>query len=96
MNLQVTLFDKEKKYRPISTIVKDIESMEYYKENKASVLNRAIANICHQRKTDYSTLKKQGYTQFKVREYDLEKIKHQQLVNKLKAEHQRRQQSKEQ
>ena len=40
MKLQVTLFDKNKKYKPMSTIV-EIESMEYYEQNKGEVQKRA-------------------------------------------------------
>lgn len=77
IELQVTLIQREGKYRPMSTLVK-IDSIEYYKEHKKEVQKRAIENICHQRMTDWKTLQKQGYTQVKVREYDREKIKAQQ------------------
>lgn len=76
MKLQVTLFDKNKKYRPISTIVQ-IESMQYYESHKAEVQKQAILNIMHQRRTTWTELKAQGYTGVKVREYDIEKIKEQ-------------------
>lgn len=95
MDLQVTLFDKNKKYKPMSTIIKGLDSMDYYTQHKGEVLKRAIENICHQRKTDYSTLKRNGYTQFKVREYDIEKIKQQQLIKRIKAIQAKREQAKE-
>ena len=69
MRLQVTLFDKNNKYRPISTLV-DISSMEAYKANPASIQKKAIENICHQRKTSWNDLKTNGYTLIKVRDYD--------------------------
>lgn len=77
MKLQVTLFDKNKHYKPVSTIV-EIESIEYYETHKAEVQKRAMMNIAHQRKMLPQELLKQGYTQVKVREYDIEKIKAQQ------------------
>lgn len=77
MKLQVTLFDKNKHYKPISTIV-EIENMKYYEMHKAEVQKRAMMNIAHQRKMLPQELLKQGYTQVKVREYDIEKIKAQQ------------------
>lgn len=76
MKLQVTLFCKDNKYRPISTVV-DIISMQYYEDNKAEVQKKAILNICHNRHTSYNILKKQGYTLIKIREYNQEKIKEQ-------------------
>lgn len=77
MKLQVTLFDKNKHYKPVSTIV-EIENMKYYEMHKAEVQKRAMMNIAHQRKMLPQELLKQGYTQVKVREYDIEKIKAQQ------------------
>ena len=77
MKLQVTLFDKNKKYKPMSTIV-EIESMEYYEQNKGEVQKRALLNIAHQRRTLPQDIMKQGFTQIKVREYNIEKIKEQQ------------------
>ena len=69
MSLQVTLFDKNNKYRPISTLV-NVSSMEEYKANPASIQKKAIENICHQRRTLWSELKASGYTLVKVRDYD--------------------------
>ena len=76
IKLQVTLFDKNKKYRPISTLV-NVESVEYYEQHKAEVQTKAILNICHNRKTTWDTLKRQGYTQVKTREYNKEEIEQQ-------------------
>ena len=73
IKLQVTLFCESGKYKPISTIV-NIESMEYYEENKKQVQQKAIENICHKHYTSWNNLKKDGFTKVKVREYDIEKI----------------------
>ena len=79
IKLQITLFCESGKYKPISTIV-NIESMEYYKENKKQVQQKAIENICHKHYTSWSNLKNNGFTKVKVREYDLEKIEREKAV----------------
>lgn len=98
IKVQVTLFDKNGKYRPISTIVKEVESMEYYNTHKAEIQRRAIENICHQRRVSFAELKKQGYTLVKAREYDIEKIeqqkKQQHIINIIKKKQREREQSK--
>ena len=87
IKLQVTFFQKENKYKPISTIV-EIDSLEYYNNNKAEVQKRALMNIAHNRKTTPNDLIQQGYTKIKTREYNIEEIKKQQefkhRVNLLK------------
>lgn len=77
MKIQVTFFQKENKYKPIS-IVLDVESMDYYTSHKVELQRRALLNIAHQRKTTPKELINQGYIKIKVREYDKEKIKEQQ------------------
>lgn len=79
IKLQVTLFCESGKYKPISTIV-NIESMEYYKENKKQVQQKAIENICHKHYTSWNDLKNNGFTKVKVREYDIEKIERDKAV----------------
>ena len=87
MKIQVTFFQKENKYKPIS-IVLDVESMDYYTSHKVELQRRALLNIAHQRKTTPKELINQGYIKIKVREYDKEKIKeqqeHQHKVNLIK------------
>ena len=77
MKIQITLFHKDNKYKPMSTIL-EVESMEYYEEHKAELQKKAMLNIAHNRKTTPQELLKQGYTKVKVREYDIKKIKAQQ------------------
>ena len=83
MNLQVTLFATNGKYRPISTVIR-VENLKDYVNNKAKYQKKAIENICHNRRTDWNTLKKQSYTQVKVREYNIEKINQQTKINLIK------------
>lgn len=80
--MQLTIFDKEGHYKPISTIV-EVESVDYYKANKSKVQSIAIQNICHNRCISFKELQKQGYTVIKAREYDKEKIAE---ANKKKKE----------
>lgn len=73
IKMQLTIFDKEGHYKPISTIV-EVESVDYYKANKSKIQSIAIQNICHNRCISFKELQKQGYTVIKAREYDKEKI----------------------
>lgn len=73
MKLQVTLFAKNGKYKPMSTII-NVKDMEDYINNKKNYQKEAILNICHSRHTTWKDLKKNSYTTLKVREYDKDKI----------------------
>ena len=68
IELQVTLFNKENVYKPISTIVK-VENLQYYKDNIQAVRYKAIEKICAKRYTTPKQLAKDGYNQIKVRVY---------------------------
>ena len=68
---QVTLLCASGKYRPVSAIVTDdSETMD-----KKAILKKGIETICIKRLWTSADLKKYGYTQQKMREYDKEKIK---------------------
>lgn len=82
IKMQLTIFDKEGHYKPISTIV-EVESVDYYKANKSKIQSIAIQNICHNRCISFKELQKQGYTVIKAREYNKEKIAE---TNKKKKE----------
>jgi hypothetical protein len=68
IRLQVTLFDTNNKYKPISTTV-EVESVEYYKQHQRQTRQRAIEKICAKRYTTPKQLAKDGYNQIKVRVY---------------------------
>lgn len=70
VTLQVTLFDKEGRYKPVSTLIK-VESVKYYKEHKKEVHQKAIEKICRQKYWSGNDLVKYGYSIIKVRNYDL-------------------------
>ena len=74
MRLQVTLFAKNGKYKPISTVI-EIKDFEDYENNKIYYQTKAIANICHNRHTTWQQLKSDTFTIVKVREYNIQKIK---------------------
>lgn len=73
IQLQVTLFDKENKYRPVSTLI-NVESIAYYKSHAKEIKEQAITKICYKRYWTVRELKKYNYTTCKVRVYDKEKI----------------------
>ena len=68
IRLQVTLFDTNNKYKPISTRV-NVESVEYYKQHTKETRQKAIEKICAKRYTTPKQLAKNGYNQIKVRVY---------------------------
>lgn len=68
IRLQVTLFDTNNKYKPISITV-EVESVEYYKQHQQQTRQRAIEKICAKRYTTPKQLAKDGYNQIKVRVY---------------------------
>lgn len=68
IRLQVTLFDTNNKYKPISTTV-NVESVEYYKQHTKETRQKAIEKICAKRYTTPKQLAKDGYNQIKVRVY---------------------------
>lgn len=70
ITLQITLFNTEGKYKPVSTLI-TIESIKYYKEHKKEINNQAIVKICQKRNWTAADLLKYGYTALKVRNYDL-------------------------
>ena len=68
--IQVTLFDVNGKYKPISTLI-EVESIEYYKEHSKECKEKAIQKICNQRFLSGKELVKLGYKKIKVRNYTL-------------------------
>lgn len=79
--IQVTLFSTTGKYKPISTLVK-LNNGESLEKDKQAILKRGIENICHYRRTTWTQLKKDGYTQVKTRVYNIEQIEQQKELKK--------------
>ena len=68
--IQITLFDKNRKYKPISTLI-EVASVQEYKEHSAEYKRKAIQKICNQRYLTGKELIDLGYTEIKVRNYTL-------------------------
>lgn len=83
VKMQITLFDRENKYKPISTLI-EVNSIEEYNNNKQEYHKKAVQKIAAKRYLSISELKKQGFTQLKAREYTAERIAHDRKKNELK------------
>ena len=83
IKMQVTLFDKENKYKPISTLI-EVKSIEEYNNNRQEYNKKAVQKIAAKRYLSISELKKQGYTRLKVREYTAERLERDKKKNELK------------
>lgn len=70
ITLQVTLFDKNKRYKPISTLIQ-VPSIEEYKRDSTKYKVQALQKICNQRYLSGKELQELGYTIIKVRNYTL-------------------------
>lgn len=69
LSIQVTLFDKTGKYKPVSTLVK-CESIDYFHSHKAEIRTQGIVKICQKRYWTNKDLKRYGYTTCKMRVYE--------------------------
>lgn len=74
ITLQVTLFDKEKHYKPVSTLI-NVESIEYFKSHRKETKIAGVVKICQKRGWTQKELEKYGYKICKIRVYDPEKIR---------------------
>ena len=83
IKMQVTLFDKENKYKPISTLI-EVKSIEEYNNNRQEYNKKAVQKIAAKRYLSISELKKQGYTHLKAREYTAERLERDKKKNELK------------
>lgn len=68
--IQITLFDVNGKYKPVSTLI-EVESVAWYKEHEKECRQKAIQKICLQRNWTGKELLKLGYKRIKVRNYTL-------------------------
>lgn len=68
--IQITLFDVNGKYKPVSTLI-EVESVAWYKEHEKECRQKAIQKICLQRNWTGKELLKLGYKKIKVRNYTL-------------------------
>ncbi len=83
ITLQITLFDKDNKYKPMSTLI-NVESIEEYKKNSTKYKMQAVQKICNKRYLTGKELQDMGYSIIKVRNYTLlQKIKEQEKEKKV-------------
>lgn len=68
MKLQITLFDPNNHYRPISTII-TVDSMEDFDKNRTQHVKKAITNMATKRYKTPKELYAEGYTTYKFRPY---------------------------
>lgn len=68
--IQITLFDVNNKYKPISTLVK-IPNIQYYREHQEEVKRKGYQQICNQRYLTGKELLNLGYKKVKIRNYTL-------------------------
>lgn len=73
MQIQVTLFDKQNRYKPVSSLV-NIPDLDFYKRYSKEIKKQGIVKICQKRYWTTKDLQRFGYTTCKVRVYDKNKI----------------------
>lgn len=88
LQMQITLFDKENKYRPISTLI-EVENIEEYNQNKQEYNKKAVQKIAAKKYLSIAELKQQGYTLLKAREYTAERIERDKRKSELKRLYQK-------
>lgn len=71
---QVTLFDKEGRYKPISCLIHQEEIRLDSKEQRKALVNKGVAKICMTKCWTTKDIQKYGYILAKAREYDKAKI----------------------
>lgn len=83
MNYQITLFDKNSKYKPVSAIV-----TKKAEDTQDTLIKKGIEKICFKRGWTSKDLKRFGYTTVKIRVYDKEKLdkEAEERYNKIKEE----------
>lgn len=68
--IQITLFDVNNKYKPVSTII-EVESVDWFREHVKECKLTAIKKICLQRGWTGKQLLELGYKKIKARNYTL-------------------------
>ena len=68
--IQITLFDVNNKYKPVSTII-EVESVDWFREHVKECKLTAIKKICLQKGWTGKQLLELGYKKIKARNYTL-------------------------
>lgn len=73
MQLQVTLYCADGRYKPVSTIV-EIPTKEWIANNVKPYTQKGAQKICNKKGWTQADIKRLGYTKVKFRAYDKIKI----------------------
>lgn len=68
MKIQVTMFHKENKFRPVATVI-EVDNMADFENNQKAYVKKAITKIAQQRYKTPNDLYADGYTTYKFRPY---------------------------
>ena len=79
MRIQVTLFDINEKLKPIACVL-EVEILEYAKQNMGEIKKKAYNKIASKRYLTATEIFSKGYQKMKIREYDPDKIKKENLI----------------
>lgn len=79
MKIQVTLFDVNKKYKPIACVL-EVESLESAKANIKEIKKQAYNKIAGKKYMTATELFDNGYQIMKMREYNPEKTKQENMI----------------
>lgn len=79
MKIQVTLFDVNKKYKPIACVL-EVESLESAKANLKEIKKQAYNKIASKRYLTATEIFDRGYQMMKMREYNPEKTKQENMI----------------
>lgn len=84
MKIQVTMFHKEGKYRPIATTI-NVKDIADFENNKTNYIQKAITKIAQKRYRTPKELVDAGYTSYKYRPYQ-DRDRKQAFVEKILSE----------
>ena len=93
MKIQITLFDKNQKYKPIACLL-EAESLEQAKANLPQIKKDAYNKIASRKYMTATELFNEGYQIMKMREYDPDKIKQENMIRYIGRKRQEKNQNR--
>lgn len=79
MKIQITLFDINKKHKPVACVL-EVDSLEQARKQLATIKKQAYNKIASKRYKTATELYNEGYQIMKMREYNPDKIKKENLL----------------
>lgn len=79
MKIQVTLFDINNKLKPIACVL-EVENLESARQNLGEIKKQAYNKIASKRYQTATEIFSKGYQKMKIREYDPDKIKRENMI----------------